>query len=283
MRKAKHLFLLICFLFTAFLVAAQDRVSIASFNLQIFGQSKVSKVDVLGEIASIIRQFDLVAIQEIRNKDETAILTLMNAVNAEGREYSFIVGPRLGRTNSKEQYAYIYRESVFKSVGEPTTWLDDGDLFEREPFLCKFQTVEGNLDFVLVNIHTKPEDAGTEIGLLSNVMAYASQTYEEPDVLCLGDWNADGSYYDEAEYSVLFPMDQYIWIIPNDADTTVAEKSNAYDRMAGTMTMKEDWTGDWGVLRFDQFPSVAVKGLKPKDISDHFPIWAVLYTTKDTD
>ena len=117
MRKAKHLFLLICFLFTAFLVAAQDRVAIASFNLQIFGQSKVSKVDVLGEIASIIRQFDLVAIQEIRNKDETAILTLMNAVNAEGREYSFIVGPRLGRTNSKEN-TLIYTGNLSKSVGE---------------------------------------------------------------------------------------------------------------------------------------------------------------------
>jgi deoxyribonuclease-1-like protein len=280
----KRVSFLLYFLLSTALTFSQERFSIASFNIQVFGQSKVSKQDVLNEIASIIRHFDLIAIQEIRDKDETAIIALMNTINSEGDdEYALIVGPRLGRTSSKEQYAFIYKASMFQSVGDPITWVDEKDLFEREPFLCMFQTRLGNFDFVLVNIHTKPEDAGIEISLLPDVLEYASQAFEEPDVLCLGDWNADGTYYKESDYISLFPENKYLWIIPNDADTTVAEKSNTYDRIAGTISMKEDWTGDWGILRFDGLPSLTKKKLKPQSISDHYPVWAIFDIASDTD
>ncbi|VBB39880.1 Endonuclease/exonuclease/phosphatase family protein [uncultured Spirochaetota bacterium] len=280
-RKIVSSFLLI-FVCTT-LVFSQERFSLASFNIQVFGQSKASKPDIISEIASIIRYFDLIAIQEIRDKDETAIHVLMDAINSGGEEYALIVGPRLGRTNSKEQYAFMYKTSMFQSVGNPLTWVDENDLFEREPFLCMFQMKEGNFDFVLMNIHTKPDDANNEIVLLPQVIEFASKVFNEPDVLCLGDWNADGAYFKESDYAIVFPDEKYLWIIPNEADTTIAEKSNTYDRMAGTISMQEDWTGDWGVLRFDELPSFIIKGLKPQNISDHYPVWAVFNSFNDLD
>ena len=51
-----------------------DEITIASFNIQIFGQTKASKPEVMEILADIIRQYDLVAIQEIRDAAETAIL-----------------------------------------------------------------------------------------------------------------------------------------------------------------------------------------------------------------
>lgn len=53
-----------------------DSVKIASFNIQIFGQTKAGKPEVMDILAQIIRRYDIVAIQEIRDAAETAIITL---------------------------------------------------------------------------------------------------------------------------------------------------------------------------------------------------------------
>jgi hypothetical protein len=42
---------------------AENQIRIASFNLRIFGAAKAGKPVVLAEIVSIIRQFDIVAVQ----------------------------------------------------------------------------------------------------------------------------------------------------------------------------------------------------------------------------
>ena len=85
-----------------------DTIRIASFNIQVFGRSKASKPEVMEVLANIISQFDIVAIQEIRDKSGKAIKDLEVAVDDLGENYDYIIGPRLGRTSSKEQYAYSY-------------------------------------------------------------------------------------------------------------------------------------------------------------------------------
>jgi len=65
------LMLLLCFA-SAF---GKDRISIASFNLCIFGQSKAEKSDVMNCMVQILRNFDIIAVQEIRDKEETALLS----------------------------------------------------------------------------------------------------------------------------------------------------------------------------------------------------------------
>jgi endonuclease/exonuclease/phosphatase family metal-dependent hydrolase len=234
-------------------------------------------------IADIIRKFDIIAIQEIRDKEDTAINKLLSVVNHQSNDYALVLGTRLGRTSSKEQYAFFYRTSLIEAEKEPITWQDSNDQFEREPFLAMFKAKNGKFDFVLVDIHTKPEDATREIALLPTVILYGANHYGDPDVLCLGDWNADGSYYNESGYLASFPQDKFIWLIPNSADTTIAKQSNTYDRMAGTVAMQEDWTGEWGVYRFDEVEGFKEKGIKPLDISDHYPVWAEFWIDKDTD
>ncbi len=89
-------------------VPSPDTIKIASFNIQVFGQSKSSKQEVMDILVQIIRNFDIVAIQEIRDAAGTAIITLKNQVNVDGSSYDVVVGPRVGRTSSKEQYAFTY-------------------------------------------------------------------------------------------------------------------------------------------------------------------------------
>ncbi len=63
----------------------------------------------MATLANIIQNFQVVAIQEIRTQNDYFIDEFLRTyVNQNGRKYDKVVGPRLGRTNSKEQYAFLY-------------------------------------------------------------------------------------------------------------------------------------------------------------------------------
>ena len=85
-------------------VPSGSTITIATFNIQVFGKSKLEKPQVMDLLARIVRRFDLVAIQEVRSLDQSIIPRFVEMINAEGRKYDYVLGPRLGRTSSKEQY-----------------------------------------------------------------------------------------------------------------------------------------------------------------------------------
>jgi len=115
----KKLFLLFqIFILFHGIAFAQNPITIASFNLKVFGTAKAEKPAVIKEIAEIIRKFDIVAVQEIRDKSGNAAEDLLKEINNENStQYEMILGPRLGRTKSKEQYAFFYRNSTVMPLG----------------------------------------------------------------------------------------------------------------------------------------------------------------------
>ena len=64
---------------------------------------------------------------------------LLDKVNEKDDCYDMVVSPRLGRTKSKEQYAFIFKKHRFK-VKVTKTYPDPGDVFIREPFCFQFTT-----------------------------------------------------------------------------------------------------------------------------------------------
>ena len=48
------------------IAASTSNIKIATFNIQIFGKTKAGKPDIMAELASIIRKYDIVAIQRSR-------------------------------------------------------------------------------------------------------------------------------------------------------------------------------------------------------------------------
>ena len=53
-----------------------NTVKLAAFNLQIFGTSKADKPEVMDVLSKTIRNFDIVAVQEIRDASQTALPAL---------------------------------------------------------------------------------------------------------------------------------------------------------------------------------------------------------------
>ena len=73
-------------------------------------------------LADIIRTYDAIAIQEIRDASQTALPALVDLVNTDGSQYSYVVSERLGRTTSKEQYAHIFNTNTVELTSTPRTY-----------------------------------------------------------------------------------------------------------------------------------------------------------------
>lgn len=226
-----------------------DNLRIASWNIQIFGKTKYNKPDVRAAIVDELREYDIVAIQEIRDSSESYFPKLME----ELPEYDYVVSSRLGRTSSKEQYAFIYREGI--DLIDSYVVEDVNDTFEREPFVGVFE-VDGYL-INLMQIHTKPDDAEEEIDRLLELRLAQKQIW-------LGDFNADCSYYDETQEEL------YNWVIPDSEDTTVKATDCTYDRIVVTDEVLPLVKGYY-INRLEEYNySFQVQ------MSDHYPVEVVL-------
>ena len=257
---------------------------IAAFNIQIFGKTKSDKPEVMVVLTNIVREFDIVLIQEIRDATEQTIPNFIQQINqANGVLYSYIESPRLGRTTSKEAYAYIYNTQTVQFIqGSDYVYNDNNDVFEREPYIATFKI--GNFDFTLAGIHTKPEDAYNEIGNLTTVIS-SIQTAKpnEKDIIVMGDLNADGSYYNEDDTSNPLKAPQYNWIITNNIDTTV-KTDNTYDRIIilDTTLNHEYDAGTAQAFHFDQAYGLNNQTFV-EEISDHYPVFAQYKTNLQDD
>ena len=253
----------------------QDQIKVASFNIQVFGQSKIKKTEVMDILFRIIKRYDVVAIQEIRSKEQNVIPALLNLVNDADTTYNYVISKRLGRTTSKEQYAFVYNTKTVNLIPESSYVVDDpDDVFEREPFVAFFRS--GNFDFKIVNNHIKPGDVSAELTRLAIVINDIYNSSSEKDIIVLGDMNADGSYFNEDGLTTILPL--WTQLIGNDRDTTVAASDNTYDRMMiRDTTANVEYTGTSGVFRWDTKYGVADASFIKK-VSDHYPIYAEFRT-----
>jgi len=259
-------------------------IKVAAFNIQIFGRAKREKEDIMAILVNITRQFDLVLIQEIRDSSETTAPLFLDMINdAEGPEYAYVRSPRLGRTSSKEAYAYFYNtETVTHAEGSDHIYNDTDDVFEREPYIATFSS--GGFDFTLVGIHTKPDDAPQEIGNLTLVIAsILAADPDEGDVIILGDLNADGNYFNEDTTSNPLQAPDYYWTVTDEMDT-MTKTDWTYDRiiLLNATYSHEYVDGSTQVYHFDEVYGITDEGLV-WDVSDHYPVYAEFSTTQQDD
>ena len=128
----------------------------------------------------------------------------------------------------------------------------------------------GTLDFVLANVHVKPDDAVAEVDALDDVAEWAQVQFGDTDIIILGDLNADCSYFKEDTQRALLDMN---WITPVGFDTTVKDTDCTYDHFVISDSLMDEYTGQIGVYRFD-----AEYGLTREfstKVSDHYPLFAV--------
>lgn len=256
---------------------AEDAIRIGSFNIQVFGSSKLQKTHVMQTLADVARQFDVLAIQEIRSKDDDVMAEFLKLVNADGGHYEYIVGPRLGRTVSKEQYAFLFdTRRIEVDLDTLYTVNDPDDLLHREPYVARFRTrgVTGGVPFTftLVNIHTDPDETKTELDALADVFLAVHQDGSgEDDVIILGDLNVDEHH--------LGRLGQLPGIVPTITGVPTNTRQNkTYDNLVLDRRTTTEFLGRSGVLNLlERYKLTEAQAL---EISDHMPVWAEFQLTE---
>ena len=187
------------------------------------------------------------------------------------RHYEYVIGPRLGQTKSKEQYAFVFdAASVEADLAGAYSISDPEDVLHREPLVVQFRVRgpprEQAFTFTLVNIHTDPDVAAQEVDILADVYRVVKQASRgEDDIIILGDLNTDDRHLGRlGEMRGIYPL------IQGQATNTL--QTRGYDNLILHRPSTVEFTGRSGVLDVMRAYNLSTK--QALDVSDHLPIWA---------
>jgi len=260
-----------------------DRIRIASFNIQVFGESKISKPNVMQTLAGIVGNFDLVAIQEVRSPKSMPVARLVDLINRSGGRYEATLCEPIGEEGNahKEQYAFVWDASRMRMIPESSYVVaDGGNRMHREPMVTSFesrvQLAPGQMPFrfTIINAHTDPDlvsnrAIANEMNVLDDVFIrvrdYEYTQHGEDDFLLVGDLNVD--VRNLGELGQIPGMMSIAGSLPTNTPGT-----KTYDHILIDGNTTKEFTGRFGVIDY-----VSDLGLTPEQalqVSDHRPVWA---------
>ena len=246
-------------------------IRIGSFNAQVLGRSKSDKVVVMEIMARIVRQFDVLAIQEISAEDNNVLARFIERINSTGRRYDYVAGRALGRSDPKEQYAFFFdRESVEIDRNQLYTVEDPDQLLHRPPLVGFFRVrgpaAEEAFTFTLVNLRIDSAAAERERGFLDDVFRLVRDDgRKEDDVILLGDFQADDQQ--------LGPLGEIPGMTVAISGTpTNTDQTRQLDNLIFDSKTTREFTGRSGTLNLMRQYNLSLQ--EALEVSDHLPVWA---------
>jgi len=242
-------------------------IRICSWNIRDLGKSKDAQE--IAFMAELLRDFDLVAIQEVVGSfyGNRAVAKLADELNRKGSKWEYVVSERT-EGDGPEKYAFLWKPSKVKIEGKPFLLKQLGEEFDREPFIAKF--IAQQKDFVVVNLHLVPKskDPEKEAELLDRIHLL----FEQENMLILGDFNLD-------EKSEAFDGLKDVGFTPAFVGQKTSYKRKVtesgehlheeYDNIFFEGDIFE--ISEKGIVDF----YLQIKDLKAaRYISDHVPVWA---------
>ncbi|XP_008293729.1 deoxyribonuclease-1 [Stegastes partitus] len=264
------------------LLHASTALLLGAFNIKTFGDTKASNTTLMNIISTIVHRYDIVLIQEVRDSDLSATKKLMEHVNKNSAQFSYIVSEPLGRSTYTERYLFLYRHQTVSVLKNYT--YDDGcescgtDTFNREPFVVLFSSKDTAVqNFALIPQHTSPEAAVEELGALYDVTVDVRKRWSTNNLVLLGDFNAGCSYVSGSDWDKIkiFTDKSFHWLIPDDADTTVSHTSCPYDRIVVTSDMMKGVVAGSAEV-YDYMTDLKLSHSLALAVSDHYPVEVTL-------
>ncbi|MBK8489339.1 MAG: hypothetical protein IPL49_00195 [Saprospirales bacterium] len=130
-------------------------LKLLSWNIQDFGRSKDKKE--IRQIAEFLRDYDLVAIQEVvatNTSGPKAVARLADELDRMGNDWDYrISDPTDSPPYKTERYAFLWKTDRVKPVGR--AWLADSlpEAVFREPYMGRF-SFDGRT-FLIANFHAR--------------------------------------------------------------------------------------------------------------------------------
>ncbi len=246
-------------------------IRIASFNIQAFGTTKVQDPAVANYLAGIVREFDVIAIQEVRGQDSAVLSAFVELVNSVGRNYACIASEPVGRNRYFERYAFLFdQDSVTLDGSHSYTVGDPDDVLHREPFVGWFRACEVDpshaFTFSLVNVHLDSRQPQREVAYLAQLFrAIRGDGRGEDDVIIAGDFNADPQTLQQLREQ------SGLTCLISDSPTNV-QFTQQYDNLLINPLATTEFVARCGVYDFLKVFNLTIE--QASSISDHLPVWA---------
>ncbi len=256
-------------IFLHFLAFSQvDEISLISWNIRDFGKSKNSEE--LNQIAEIVKEADILAIQEVVSGygGAQAVAKLADILNRKGNKWDYVVSnPTNSPKYMTERYAFVWKTKYIKIKNRGRLMVALDSLVDREPFLLEFYVRKQK--FGVLNFHSRPynKDPRFEIEAISE---YIISSLKGP-LLLAGDFNMT----EKNDAFSLLLKDDFLPSVFNQKTTlkvTCRNSTDSYLNYAidNIFYSKEIERTDSGVLDFVNFCSNLEKARK---LSDHLPIF----------
>lgn len=264
MGKRYWFLFLALYLQLAFLLA---QVKLCSWNIQNFGKSKPDSS--IQFMAQRLRGFDVVAIVEVvsGNGGAQAVARLADALNRTGSKWDYVISdPTLSTPGSSERYAFLWKTSQIKKLGD--AWLEKNysQQIQREPFYCTF--LKDDKKFTIATFHAIPKSKQPETEI--KFLQYLPAQYPEKTIIFCGDFNCPQTH------NVFIPLKAqgYTPALVGQRTTLKTKCVNGnclaseYDNIF--FDEKKVECMDSGVLNFSTYFSDV---LLARRISDHIPVY----------
>ncbi len=249
-------------------------IRVASFHIPSLGATKLAKPHVFEMLVRILRRFDVVALQGVQSNRDDILPLLVERLNQSGRNYDYMIGPRVGRTAPLEQFAYIFDTQRLETDRYQLYTVEDpDDLMVREPLVAWFRT-RGHaphhaFTFSMINVRIDPDFAQRERELLpSLISAVQNDGRGEDDWILLGDF-AGGD-------STLYPLTKIAARLALVGIPTDVGGSQMLDEIVFSGPATVEFNGKVGAYDFLRQYNLSLE--QAIEVSEHLPIWAEFST-----
>ncbi|UZR93398.1 endonuclease/exonuclease/phosphatase family protein [Chondrinema litorale] len=245
--------------------AEKPTYKIITWNLFNFGKSKNAQE--LEFIAETVRDFDVLAIQEVSTgpAGPQAVARLADILNRKGAKWDYIVSDATSGDGT-ERYAYIWKTSKVKLKGKPRLSKVLDKKVDREPFLAHF--INKNDSFLLASFHAIPTSKKPETE--NSLLYLIHKNNVKQNMLFMGDFNQSEKHeaFDNLKKENYLP-------------TITKQKTSLKMKVKNGQKLAKEYDNIFyekdffkiqasGIINFaDSFRTLK----EARKISDHIPIW----------
>ena len=247
-------------------------VRIGTFNLGGLDEKKLARRPIADVLTRLLPQFDIVALQDIRARNQGVLVRLVEQINAAtGRTYRSVAGGDFGHDPAGRYGAFLFdtsRIAIDHALANPVD--DPAKLFRHKPLVASFRVLGPEktmaFTFKLVNVHTDPDRAAAELDRLADVFRAVRQDgSNEDDVIILGQFAADEKHL--GRLGKLLDITSAIAEVPTTLRASGPVDNILFDRRATS-----EYRGRAGVM--DLMREFDLTMREALEVSDHLPVWA---------
>ena len=170
--------------------------TLVSWNICDLGRTK--NPDELKEIANILRNFDIVAIQEVVAKDPAgaqAVAKIADELNRMGSKWDYrISDPTMSPSvYISERYAFLWKTSKVSLVHRAYLDIELEEVCNREPYIAAFKVKGQSEPFYVINFHSRRYNERPEEEII-HFLDYQTRL-KSNRIIIAGDFNLDEKHH----------------------------------------------------------------------------------------